>query len=36
MDIIYEEGRCIDSGSHELFFSELPTELAAAQAICAE
>jgi WhiB family redox-sensing transcriptional regulator len=36
MDIIYEQGRCIESGSHELFFSERPTELAAAQAICAE
>lgn len=35
MDVIYERGRCIDSGRHELFFSEQPADLAAAQAICA-
>lgn len=31
---IYEDGRCIDSGEHELFFSEKPSELSAAQQIC--
>jgi WhiB family redox-sensing transcriptional regulator len=35
MDVIYQRGRCIDSGRHELFFSERPTDLAEAQAICA-
>lgn len=34
MNVIYERGRCIDSGRHELFFSERPTDLAEAQAIC--
>lgn len=28
-------GRCTDEGSHELFFSERPSELAKAQEICA-
>lgn len=36
MEAIYERGRCVDSGRHELFFSEHPTDLAAAQAICRE
>ena len=29
-----EPGRCSSKGSHELFFSEKPAELAAAQQIC--
>lgn len=28
------DGRCSEEGSHELFFSEKPNELAEAQAIC--
>lgn len=28
------DGRCSEEGSHELFFSERPAELAQAQAIC--
>ena len=31
---LQESGRCITEGSHELFFSERPSDLAAAQAIC--
>ena len=31
---IYDDGRCIDSGKHDLFFSDNPSELAAAQEIC--
>ena len=31
---IYDDGRCIDSGRHDLFFSDKPSELAAAQEIC--
>lgn len=31
---LQEEGRCSEEGSHELFFSERPSELAQAQAIC--
>lgn len=31
-----EDGRCTEEGSHELFFSEKPTELAQAQEICAK
>ncbi len=31
---IYDDGRCIDSGQHDLFFSDKPAELAAAQEIC--
>ena len=31
---IYDDGRCTESGQHELFFSEIPAELAAAQQIC--
>jgi len=30
-----QDGRCREEGSHELFFSEKPSELAKAQAICA-
>jgi hypothetical protein len=29
------EGRCTEEGSHELFFSESPADLASAQEICA-
>jgi hypothetical protein len=32
---LQESGRCSTEGSHELFFSDRPTELAAAQRICA-
>ena len=32
---IQESGRCRTEGNHELFFSEKPAELAAAQIICA-
>ncbi len=31
---LQEHGRCSDSSSHELFFSERPDELRAAQEIC--
>ena len=31
---LQELGRCSSEGSHELFFSEKPAELAAAQRIC--
>ena len=34
MDKVLQNGKCVDSGKHELFFSEQPQELAAAQAIC--
>ncbi|HEX6220096.1 MAG TPA: WhiB family transcriptional regulator [Acidimicrobiia bacterium] len=30
-----QDGRCREEGSHELFFSEKPSELTQAQAICA-
>jgi len=30
------EGRCREEGSHELFFSDNPSELARAQEICAQ
>ena len=30
-----QDGRCREEGSHELFFSEKPSELAQAQSICA-
>ena len=36
MNEIYEAGRCLSSGKSELFFSESPTDLAAAQSICGE
>jgi WhiB family redox-sensing transcriptional regulator len=32
---IQEEGRCREEGSHWLFFSDRPSKLAQAQAICA-
>ena len=32
---LQEEGRCTQEGSHELFFSDRPSELAQAQEICA-
>jgi len=31
---LQEHGRCSEQGSHELFFSEKPSELAEAQRIC--
>ncbi len=31
---LQEQGRCIEEGRHELFFSELASELAEAQLIC--
>ncbi|MGQ0847851.1 MAG: WhiB family transcriptional regulator [Actinomycetota bacterium] len=34
MNQVLKNGRCVASGQHELFFSERPEELAAAQAIC--
>jgi WhiB family redox-sensing transcriptional regulator len=33
---IQEDGRCREEGSHWLFFSEDPAELAQAQGICAD
>jgi WhiB family transcriptional regulator, redox-sensing transcriptional regulator len=33
---VLKNGSCVGSGQHELFFSERPDELAAAQAICAQ
>jgi len=33
---LQEDGRCSREGSHELFFSERPAELAQAQRICAQ
>ena len=35
MDDIHEQGRCLREGRHELFFSDEPGDLAAAQEICA-
>lgn len=32
---LQEDGRCTKEGSHQLFFSEKPAELAHAQRICA-
>ncbi len=32
---LQEDGRCTKEGSHQLFFSEKPSELAHAQRICA-
>ena len=34
MNEIYEQGSCVGSGQNDLFFSDLPQELAQAQAIC--
>lgn len=31
---LQESGRCTSEGSHELFFSDRPADLAAAQTIC--
>lgn len=31
---LQQDGRCNEEGSHDLFFSESPSELAQAQAIC--
>jgi WhiB family redox-sensing transcriptional regulator len=36
MDQVLSRGRCVGSGKHELFFSERPSDLAAAQSLCAE
>lgn len=36
MDQVLSQGRCVGSGQHELFFSERPDELAAAQSLCTE
>lgn len=33
---LQQEGRCSEEGSHEIFFSEKPAELAQAQRICAQ
>ena len=32
---LQQDGRCREEGSHELFFSDRPSELAQAQRICA-
>lgn len=32
---LQEDGRCTQEGSHELFFSEQPSDLSRAQEICA-
>lgn len=34
MTTILNQGNCVGTGQHELFFSERPQDLAAAQAIC--
>ena len=34
MNEIYEQGLCVDGGQGDLFFSEYPEELTAAQAVC--
>jgi WhiB family redox-sensing transcriptional regulator len=34
MDEVLNNGNCVGSGQNDLFFSERPQELAAAQAIC--
>jgi len=36
MNEIHSQGRCIGEGAHELFFSEVPADLAAAQSICGD
>jgi WhiB family redox-sensing transcriptional regulator len=36
MEHVLSRGRCVGSGQHDLFFSERPHELAAAQSICGE
>lgn len=32
---LHEKGRCTEVGSHDLFFSERPSDMALAQRICA-
>ena len=32
--IIQSHGRCTEEGDHDIFFSERPADLAAAQAVC--
>ncbi len=34
--LLNNRGRCNDTGSHELFFSDVQADLKAAQAICSE
>ncbi len=34
MNDLYQRGACVESGAHDLFFSERPEELARAQVIC--
>ncbi|MCI0545325.1 MAG: WhiB family transcriptional regulator [Actinobacteria bacterium] len=34
LSLLQESGRCTREGSHELFFSDRPTDLAQAQHIC--
>jgi WhiB family redox-sensing transcriptional regulator len=34
MDNVLQNGKCVGTGQHDLFFSERPQDLAAAQAIC--
>ena len=34
MNEIYEQGLCVEGGQGDLFFSEYPEELTAAQAVC--
>ena len=36
MDKVLQNGKCVGSGQHELFFSERAQDLARAQAICHE
>ncbi len=36
MEQVLSRGKCVGSGQHELFFSERPEQLAAAQAMCSE
>jgi WhiB family redox-sensing transcriptional regulator len=36
MNELQERGRCREEGSHELFFSERPSDLAEAQHICGQ
>lgn len=36
MNQVLSKGRCVGSDRHDLFFSERPEELAAAQAMCSE
>jgi WhiB family redox-sensing transcriptional regulator len=36
MNEILKQGRCVGSGQNDLFFSDRPDDLAAAQALCRE